>query len=141
MGRYLRNLNQTAVANLDDGCDIDNTRHHPEEPALFCLRNMYYLTPGNASALDFSIRAHNLGGAEITTEVRLRIGNATATPVGKPVAVTVAARSTADVRWAGLDLSAALSGSAEGWTSVFVEATDHDGNDAFAAIDFAAWRL
>ena len=141
MGRYLRNLNQTAVANLDDGCDIDNTRHHPEEPALFCLRNMYYLTPGNASALDFSIRAHNLGDAEITTDVRLRVGNATATPVGKPTAVTIAARSTADVRWAGLDLSAALSGSVEGWTSVFVEATDHDSNDAFAAIDFAAWRL
>ena len=72
--QHLRNSSQAAIANQDDGCDIDNTRHHPEQPKVFCMRSAYYLTPGNASALSLTIRAHNLGLEPRSVELFARIG-------------------------------------------------------------------
>ena len=144
--QHLRNNSQAAIANQDDGCDIDNTRHHPEQPKVFCMRSAYYLTSGNASALSLTIRVHNLGLEPRSVELSARIGEdpAQIRPVA-PVAtaVSVAGRAHLDVQFR-LDLTAAFAASddrAAPATTVTVSGgSGRSAGAAMCAVDFALWQ-
>ena len=142
----LRNNSQAAIANQDDGCDIDNTRHHPEQPKVFCMRSAYYLTAGNASALSLTIRVHNLGLEPRSVELSARIGEdpAQIRPVA-PVAtaVSVAGRAHLDVQFR-LDLTAAFAASddraAPATTVTVSDGSGRSAGAAMCAVDFALWQ-